>query len=179
MDKWKAFKPPQKLLVVAALVLIVLGLIYAVAIAPLIKKIDTLNKQITAQEVKLIKTSRLINSKEEIEGEYDKVKSYFTLQGSDEEIISMLLKETENCAGKAEVTLLQVSPEGKPEAMENYKTYGINIIFEAPMEKIFDFLYQIKNSAVLFDIARINISPRDKLNMVMKVKLKIKGIALL
>ncbi len=147
---------------------------------PFHAKLSGLNAEVVLQEARLKKGISLIERKDDINKEYGKYASYFSLQGlSDEEAVAAFLKEVEKISRESGLVILDMKPQKETKNDKFAKQYQINIKTETSMEKLVRFLYALHNSSVLFSVERVTLVPKSDESPDLSVSLSIVGVAFL
>lgn len=158
--------------------LFLIWLVVNVIIVPFQQKLSGLSGEVTLQEVRLEKGVSLIEKKEEIEKEYGKYASYFSMQNfSDEEAVANFLKEVEKISRDAGLTILDMKPQKESKGDKFSKQYQINIKAEANMQKLVTFLYALHNSSVLFSVEKLVLVPKAEDSPDLNITMTVVGVS--
>lgn len=130
-------------------------------ISPVFFKMQSLDKKIREKKASIKKTLRILAEKDRIEHEKNKFSPYSISASSKEERMTELLKEIESLANKALVYLIDIKPIGTKEDNLIQK-YLVSIRFEAQMEQLINFIYNIESSEKLLTIERYRITTESK-----------------
>jgi len=153
-------------------------LIVKVIIVPFQQKLSGLNNEATLQEARLKKGVSLVERKDEIEKEYGKYASYFSMQDfSDEEAVANFLKEVEKVCRDTGLTILDMKPQKEAKGDKFSKQYQINIKAEASMQKLVTFLYELHNSSVLFSVEKLVLVPKAEDSPDLNISMTVVGVS--
>ncbi|MCX5703349.1 MAG: hypothetical protein NT066_02490 [Candidatus Omnitrophica bacterium] len=156
---------------------VLLAVIDRLIIYPVSYRIGSLNKEIKEKEAGIKKDLRILSMKNKIVNERSKYSSFFYSAKSEEEEYTIIYKEVENLANRSSVYLIDIKPGGVKEA-GSAKKFLINLNFEAQMEQLVDFMYNIENSAQLLIIEKFQISPKSIESSVARCTMVVSKIAL-
>lgn len=145
---------------------------------PLSDKLTTLEQEIRAREVSLIKGLRVDKQRDQILKEHKRYEGYLKIGGSDEEIISQFLREIERLGRESGVSLLDIKPQSTNKK-SIYKEYIIEVRLEAPMKDVIGFLYHLNNSSLLLKVEKFILNLKDESTDILKISMLISGIVLL
>lgn len=142
---------------------------------PAISKIEALDKEIAKEEEDIKKSFLLLSRENEIIAEYDKYSPYFEKPETESVEPISLLKGIESLAQNASVELLDIRPSPAQEDAL-IKEYFISLNCEAPMDKIFSFLYGIESSEQLLSVERLTVTPREEGTDIVKCNIYISKV---
>lgn len=142
-------------------------------ISPVFSKIRSLNKELQDKQANIKKNLRILAQKERILAQGAK---YNSLLGdskmSDDEQVTLVLKELESLANKSSVYLVDMKPSGIKESGSS-KMILINLNCEAQMEQLVDFMYNMENSNSLISIEKYQLTPKTKESSVAKCSISV------
>lgn len=158
--------------------LITLLILERIVFRPLADKLAGLNQEIQLKETRLIKGLRAQGQRDKIIKDYKSYEGYLKLKGSDEEIVSELLREIERLARESTVSILDIKPQSmNKRAM--YKEYTIEVRSEATFKDIITFLYRLNNSLLLLRVEKLVLSLKEENSDILKISMLLSGIVLL
>jgi len=128
---------------------------------PAVSRMEALDKETAKQEENIKKSLLLLSREEEIIAEYDRYSLYFEKPETKSTEPISFLKNIENLAQNSSVELMDIKPSSLQEETST-KEYFVNLNCEAPMDRIFDFLYSIENSEQLLRVERMLIAPKEE-----------------
>ena len=137
-------------------------------ISPVFFKIQSLNKKILDKQSEIKKNLRILAQKDRILAQGAKYSSFLgNSQASDDEQVTLVLKELESLASKSSVYLVDMKPAGV-KISGSSKRILVNLNCEAQMEQLVDFMYNMENSSSLISIERYQLTPKTKESSVAK-----------
>lgn len=149
----------EKIILAPAVVLLAFSLVYNLALNPYFKKLAGLDREILQLENKLDLAKRLILRKGEIENDFQGLAlGPAGKEGvSSEQGIASILIELEKISSLSGVRLTDV----KPRPIKNNRYYGEFVIearFEAGIEGVAKFIYEIQQSQELLKIEKLQLN---------------------
>ena len=105
-----------------------------------------------------MKDMHMLALQEDIEKEMEKYESYFSPVRTSEEEVTSSLKEIENLASKAKVSVISIRP-GEVREEDFFESYLVNLNCEGTMRRLVTFLHAIETASTLFTVERYIISP--------------------
>jgi Tfp pilus assembly protein PilO len=140
--------------------LIVIYLVFNFAIWPIKEKIDSLNNEIAAQELKLKKSSKKLNLKDSQDQEYNKYVDYIKQKYSDEQEMSALLSQIESVSAKMQIRVSDMKPL-RVRAIDFYKKFSVELEAEGLLDEIARFIHAVQNQPYLLDVDRLRLEKRS------------------
>ena len=128
---------------------------------PLIRLCRALNQDVSTAEAKLLRGLRMIHRKDAINGDYERLSPIHLGKGNDEEMLSSLLRSIESLARSSGVTITDIKPRPGQDA-PRHRQYLIEMDAEAPMSALFSFIQSLENSAELYTVQKLNVSPKGR-----------------
>lgn len=154
-------KPPismrEKKLAFTTLALVSLSIGYIFILEPLSKKYVGLNQEIHTKQIRLAKSERLVKEKDVITRGYKKYSQLLTTSGSEEEEMAVVLSEIEKTGKAAGIYMSDVKPQRVKE-MDFYRELLVEIKFQATMQTLAQFIYNLENSGSLLKVKRLQIN---------------------
>jgi hypothetical protein len=142
-------------------------------ISPVFSKIRSLNQEIQDRQVNIKKNLRILAQKDRIVTQGAKYSSFLGASNvSDDEQVTLVLKELESLANKSSVYLVDMKPGGIKESGSS-KRILINLNCEAQMEQLVDFMYNMENSNSLISIEKYQLTPKSKESSVAKCSIAV------
>jgi Tfp pilus assembly protein PilO len=151
----------EKLILYGAVVFIALAFLDRMIINPVSNKIKSLNKEIEERQSQIIRDLKVMAQKSRIEIQRASFSSYLGSAQSENEEITLLLKEIESMANQAAIYLVDMKPAGTKNVGQS-KKYLVNLNCEGKMEQIIGFIYSVETSNKLLTIEKYQISPKSK-----------------
>lgn len=106
----------------------------------------------------VMKDIHMLALKEDVEKEMGKYESYFSPPRTSEEEVTSTLKEIENLASKAKVSVISIRP-GEVREEDFFESYLVNLTCEGTMTRLISFLHAIETAPTLLTVERYIISP--------------------
>lgn len=130
-------------------------------LSPILDKVNSLNEAIHAKEETIEQSLLIVNQEERIEGESSLYTSFLSEPLTEEKTITAFLKEVETLAKKSAVYLIDIKPTGK-EVEGAVVQHFVKLNFEAQMEQVFNFFYNVTNFELLIKIEDYQIRPKSE-----------------
>lgn len=163
----------DKIIFYIAVFVISLLILDRAIISPVFYKIRSLNKEIQDKRDNIKKNLRILAQKDKILTQSSKYSSFLgDSRASDDEQVTLVLKELESLASKSSVYLVDMKPGGIKESGSS-KRILINLNCEAQMEQLVDFMYNMENSNSLFSIEKYQLTPKTKESSVAKCSISV------
>jgi hypothetical protein len=163
----------EKIIFYIATTLVILVILDRAIISPVFSKVKSLNQEIQDKQIEIKKNLKVLSQKDRILAESSKYSSFLSDSGlSDDEQITLVLKELESLASKSSVYLVDMKPAGVKESGSS-KRIMINLNCEAQMEQLVDFMYNMENSSSLISIEKYQLAPKSKDSSVAKCSMSV------
>lgn len=160
--------------------LVAIGAVSKFLFGPFASKLAVIDRSVVVQEAKLKKGITLIERKEEINKEYEKYASFFSLTGtSEEEAVVAVLKEVEKISRDSGLTIVDMKPQKETKADKFSRQYNLSIKAEGDMEQLVDFLYSLSSSSLLLSVEKMVLSPKTEGSSDLNITLTVGGIVFL
>jgi hypothetical protein len=162
-----------KKLLVVALIILVVALFDRLLIGPTVARMAAIDQDIVAEESSIKQDIELLSRKEKILKESKALEPYITKQiPTEEEIIAAFLKKLEVLAGKANVTIIKVTPQVGVQD-KNYIKYQADLECAGVLADVISFMHLLNSSTDLTKVIKFNISAKkadtDEVKAVMSV----------
>jgi hypothetical protein len=162
-----------KKLLVVALIILVVALFDRLLIGPTVARMAAIDQDIVAEESSIKQDIELLSRKEKILKESKALEPYITKQiPTEEEIIAGFLKKLEVLAGKANVTIIKVTPQVGVQD-KNYIKYQADLECAGVLADVISFMHLLNSSTDLTKVIKFNISAKkadtDEVKAVMSV----------
>jgi Tfp pilus assembly protein PilO len=157
MDLKSSISKREKNIFFVTIAAVCLALLYSFVVEPLYREYTRLNQEIKVKQMRLAKNLRLMNEKDIIKGEFKKYSDQFKSRGSEEEEMASVLTEIERIGKATGIYLNNVKPQ-KIKDMDFYKIMQVEIRFEATMDTLSKFIYELQNSSYLLKPNRLQIN---------------------
>jgi len=129
-------------------------------LSPIIDKVNHLSETIQAKEEAIEQSQLIVTQEERIKGETSLYAPYLVKPKSEEKTITAFLKGVETLAKKSSVYLIDIKPAGK-DIEGNTIQYFVKLNFEAQMEQVVNFFYNVSNFEELIKIENFEIQPKS------------------
>ena len=167
----------EKVLFTLVVLVIVVSLSYAFVVEPLYKKYQDLNQEIELKDVRLKRNNKLIKEHDAINAEFNKYSEQLKIKGSDEEEMASVLSEIEKIGQSAQVYLSDVKPQ--PIKDRNfYRLLGVEIKFQASMETLTKFIYDLQKSPFLLRVKRLQVNSKGQGSSLLEGTIQINKISI-
>lgn len=130
-------------------------------IDPIYAKIASLDRDIKDKETNIKKDLYILSLKDRILSESAKYAPFLNRIEFGEKEVASLLKEIETVANKSTIYLIDIKPQGTKE-VGGTQVYTVSVNFEAQMEQLIDFMYNIESSNEILLVGKYQISPKSK-----------------
>ena len=151
----------EKFIFYSALIFVSLAFLDRMVINVALNKIKSLDKEIGVRESEIKNYLKILAQKNRIEIQRANYSSYLGAEKSENEEVTVFLKEIENLANKAEIYLIDMKPAGIKD-LGNSKKFLINLNCEGKMEQIAVFMHSIETSNKILTIDKYQLSPKSK-----------------
>jgi hypothetical protein len=130
------------------------SLAFSFVIAPLLRRAQTLNREIRVARFKLKRSLYLLSREPEIKGRYDQFaqRQHLSLDGPEAQISSLTVLE--DLAREAGIRIIEMRPQSARAALIDLRTEG-------GMDGYLRFLYSIENSLTMLEIKRFQLNARS------------------
>ena len=135
-------------------------LIDRLIIYPVFHTMKSLDDEIKQRESNIKRNLHIVAQKNKITAESAEYAPLLNSFKTEEEGISSVLKEVEMLANQSSVYLVELKP-GDLKKMGTSNKYIVNLICEAQLEQITEFMYNIENSSKLLTIEKYEITPKS------------------
>ena len=130
-------------------------------LSPILDRVNSLSESIQAKEESIEQSLIIVNQEERIEGESSLYTSFLSEPQTEEKTITAFLKEVETLAKKSSVYLIDIKPSGK-EVEGTVVQHFVKLNFEAQMEQVFNFFYNVTNFEMLIKIEDYQVRPKSE-----------------
>lgn len=158
MKMLKILNPREKILLYATVIVVAFSILLFF-VAPVLEKIDSLNKEINFSKLKLYNYLRLLNQKDYIQREYNKFSSDTASLAQEKDTLMSALSELDTFAQDASIRIVDIRPQNARNP-GLYREVLIDLRTEGNMQGHLKFIYNIENSLSLLKIKRFQLSLR-------------------
>lgn len=178
MDFFSKLSKKERVGLIVAGVIITIVFIDRLFIRPIGIKLQRIDREIALNEKKLTHDLRNIRSRDFIESEYEKYKSFVKKgSASDEENVSNILAEIEGLAHTAGVNLVDIKPQASKQ-VDFYTEYSAEVTVEGSMEQIIAFLHKLNSSAQLLRAVKLRFGMKQKESSVVRAFMLVTNISM-
>lgn len=169
----RKFNTREKILAAAVGVLSLLFMFKILIFNPLVEKMHAAKEEIAQAQLSIRKFSEIVEQKDNILKAQKQIERYFSLTGNDEEKMASILSKIESEARKAKLSILDMNPQLTSTTVSNPKIYTVQLRAEAELEGIFDFIYNLENTDILFKVDKLDLSIKDEDSKIIKMDARI------
>lgn len=127
---------------------------------PLRAKINDLNNEISRKELKLKKSYKILGQKDSLEQTYKKYSAYVKQKDTDEQEMSMLLKEVDSVGKDIDISISNMKPL-RVRAVDFYKKFSVELEAEGMLEDLTKFVHTLQSPPYLLKIEKLRIERRS------------------
>jgi hypothetical protein len=167
----------ERIIVYLLLAVISFLLFDRMVLAPIGKRMNTLNSEITSQKKKLTRFIHIVRQEESIIDEYNEYTKQLNQARSDEGETTAFQKSVEGLTKKTNLSVIKMQPS-EVEKAGLYKKYAIKVDAEATAVQLTDFLYQLERDSQLMRVSEFSLSPGRGSLSVLKIYMLITKITL-
>jgi Tfp pilus assembly protein PilO len=138
-----------------------LVLLDRMVLSPILAKINSLGETIQAKEEAIERSLLIVTQEKRIEGEKNLYSTYLSKPQAEEKTITAFLQDVETLAKKSSIYLTDIKPSGKGAEGEVVQ-YFVKLSFEAQMEQVFNFFYNVSSFENLIRIEDYQIRPKSE-----------------
>ena len=177
MLKIKTLGKREKILAIAVGALLLIFIFKLFIFNPLLDKLSSVKLEIGRAQLGIRKYLELVAHKEEILNSQKQIERYLNLKGTNEEKIGAILSKIESEAHRVSLSILDISPQPMPKTKSIPSIYRVQLRAEGDIQKIFDFIYSLENSDILFKIDKLNLSSKDESSRILKIEASILAVS--
>jgi len=140
---------------IVCLAMIFISVGYHGVIKPLERKNRLLGQEVKIHQIQLDRSLKVIQKAAALEEEYNFFKGKFRQPKTGEQVISSILSEIEEVAGKLKLHIADVKPQ-KVRAEEYSHRFSISLTMDNDFIDIIHFLYILQKPPHLFDVEEVH-----------------------
>lgn len=167
-----------KKILVVALIFVVVALFDRLLIGPTMSRMEMIDQDIAREESSIKQDLHFLGYKDKILKESKVFEPFITTEiPAEEEIIAGFLKQLEVLAGKANVTLIKVTPSTGVQEKDYWK-YTADLECSGKLSDVASFMDTVNKSNDLMKVSKFNFTPKkdsDDLKAVMTVEKVVVG----
>jgi Pilus assembly protein, PilO. len=149
----------EKLILYVTVSIVSLMVLDRLIISPLFHRMRSSDEMLVHKIAEIKKNIHILSQKDRILKEGAKYYALMRSLESEQEQVTVILKEIEKIANNSSVYLVDMKP-GDVKNLGTSKKYIINLSCEAQMEQLASFMYNIESSDKLLTIEKYQISPK-------------------
>ena len=164
-DAKKSFRLTQKekILAYAVIAVVVIFFFQKVILSGVFSKVHNISNQIKASEAELSLAMGIQSRKDTIEEDSKTYSAFLSTESvSDVKAVTDFLKEVEDIARRAGVSIVNLSPENQNKEAGEYKKIYASLRFESSPDQLFAFLDEVGKSKRLVKAEKLAISAKDE-----------------
>ncbi|MFQ5680917.1 MAG: GspMb/PilO family protein [Candidatus Omnitrophota bacterium] len=133
-------------------------------------RLKTIRRDIVFAQSELKNNVRIAKTKDKFLRDYEHYRSYLKVSGANsEQIISLLLKETEGIVRASGGSVLNLNPDKQPEQGKVYNKYKAEFRMELTFRQLLKFLDNIQQSKLLIKLDRLTVNFRNNRTGILRV----------
>lgn len=172
-DFYSRLSKNEKKLFYCAALFASLALFDLLIVSPVFNKIRSLNQEISEKTSAIKKYLHILSQKERISEETAKFGYFLSALKSNEEEITILLKEIENLADKSSVYLVDMKPQ---DSKGSQNKFSVSLSCEAQMEQLVQFMHSIESSDKILTVDRYEITQKSKESTIVQCSMSVSKI---
>jgi len=153
--------PRERIVFYATIGVVSMVLLDRMMVTPILNKINSLSEAIRSTEEEIEQSLIIVTQEKKIEGEASQHSSYLSKPEAEEKVITAFLKEIETLAKKSSVYLVDIKSSGRNVDGEVVKHF-VKLNFEAQMEEIINFFYNVTTLEQLVKIEGYQVRPKSE-----------------
>jgi len=157
----KTLNKREKLILTVTIAVVSLAIVYSFILEPIYRKFANLDLEIKSKQIKLRKNLSLVRERDAIQDEFKQYSQYFKTNRTEEEEMAQALSLIEKIGNDSGVYLSNVKPQ-KVQEVGFYKVIIIEIRFQADMNSLSKFVYDLQSSPLLLKVARLDIGSKNE-----------------
>lgn len=164
----------EKMLAGAFGALITLFLMQRFTVLPFIEKLQIIETEIASETRRMGRLLYVDSQSDNIMDLFEKLKPYVEIGETEEETISIVMKEVERLVKDSRVTLLNMKPDTSGEPLkEGIKTRKINLNTEGSQRNIMTFIYRLENSSFPLRVKKFDFKIKNRDTSLMEADIDI------
>ena len=102
----------------------------------------------------------MIQKAKSYEEKYKSLLESFQQQGSDEQMMSVILTEIESAAAQVKIRIADMKPQ-KARKIGTYNNFLVSITLDGELTSIMDFIYSLQNQPHLFAVDELRLEKKS------------------
>lgn len=169
------FSKREKFIALMTAGLVLIFLIYNFLLEPMLRKVEALNTEIAAQELRWRKNLRILSQEARVSSQYQKYAELIQFKGPDEQEMANILSEIEAVAKGINIRILNMKPQ-KIKVMEFYRNFSVDLIIEGQLKDITRFINDLQNAPHLIKVDKLHLEKESVVQPVLKALLLVSKI---
>lgn len=157
----KRFSSREQSIFVVCLVLATAYLVYYFGIVPLRERSAALDKQIQAEIRKIKKNKRGVNQAKQLDFQYDVMVQDYVQKGTDEEVMSEILREIEQVARNLGLNVSDLKPQ-RVRRTEFYNLFSVSVRIDSSLADIIQFVHSLQSRPHNFDVQELRFDKSSR-----------------
>jgi hypothetical protein len=167
----------EKTVLYASAVFVFVAFLDRAIVGPIYNRTLALDKAIVDKQAAISRDLKILSQINSIENRKAEYRAYSVAETTPEQDTSSLLKEVDALALKSSLNVADIKPQD-PKKEKEFKKYQVNVICEAPFDKLIEFMYNIENSRKVLKIEKFALSLKSKQDTALKCTLTISKVVL-
>ncbi|MBL7068665.1 MAG: type 4a pilus biogenesis protein PilO [Candidatus Omnitrophica bacterium] len=151
------FSKREEMLLTVTVIIVAATIAYSFVIDPVAEAFSRLNRQIETGLLKLDKSYKLLQMKEQINREYQEYAGYIKPLRSEEEEMASMLKAIESIARKNKISITNIRPQAV-KTREFYREFVFELNAETDVGSLSKFIYELQSSENLLRVTRLTLT---------------------
>jgi len=152
---------------------------YNVIIKPLNENILLTDTMINKEKAKLAKSLNVLSKEKKYKQRYIEYLSRFLQKQNDEEVMSLILSEIEDIAGKLKLQISELKPK-KVNIKQYFSSFSVSLKIDSSFIDIMNFLYILQSNPYLFKVEELKFDKSfNRKNQIVRTHLVLSRILIL
>ncbi|MCX5712249.1 MAG: hypothetical protein NTY47_04145 [Candidatus Omnitrophica bacterium] len=168
------FKGKKNILIIIGSAIVVIILLARFVFVELINRSIRIGREVKLAEANLKKGISLQKRKDIIVSDIKKYQPYLLGEVTEEQgVVEALLKEVERLVKDSGVSIINLSPQDKPEKKNDMTKYKADLRVESGLIQLYGLINKIQQDSLLIGIEKLSITPKDEDGNVVKAEFTI------
>jgi hypothetical protein len=168
----------EKILLYASAVFIFIAFLDRAVVGPIYKRSLELDKAIVDKQAAIKLNMKILAQEKTISKRKAEYSGYSVAETTPEQDTNTLFKEVDDIASKLWKNGVDIKPQQEAQKEKEFKKYQVNIICEAPFDKLIEFMYNIENSRKVLKIEKFTLSLKSKNDTALKCTMTVSKVVL-
>jgi hypothetical protein len=158
----KVMSRRERIILYVTIAVVALSVVFKVFFAPLLARMQTLDRDIALTGEKINKYSRLLAQKDSLRSRYnDLISQMGTPEGQKKDTLVNALRGLENIARSAQIRIVDIRPQASG-SQGSSKEVLIELKSAGSMEGFLKFIYDVQSSLLLLRVKKFELSAKGK-----------------